>query len=389
MGRPVPEPTDEAARKAFTDEEKAQDEALRRRIAELEADRKAFTHGLLATDTTDPVSPTRILFQGDPAAPREEVPPGFPSALDPNPADIIDPPNPRTTGRRLTLANWIASPDNPFTARVFVNRAWQNLFGRGIVATPNDFGLAGAPPVIPELLDWLACDFVESGWSVKALHRRIVTSAVYRQAAVSPATPAGGSAGAGANEWFQRQNLRRLSAEQLRDSMLAVAGVLQHRAGGKPVWPELPEDILRANPAFLDDNAEKTKGWYPSPPAERTVRTLYLVQKRTVRLPFLEAFDLPDNSVSCPTRTVSIVAPQALALMNSAEAVLAAEAFARRVAAEAGPEIPDQVRRAFELALQRKPDPHEAEACQAFLQDASLAEFCRALLNLNEFAFID
>jgi hypothetical protein len=191
------------------------------------------------------------------------------------------------------------------------------------------------------------------------------------------------------NHLLWRQNLRRLSAEQLRDGLLAVSGVLVERDGGKPVWPELPAEVLQANPAFLDDNAEKTKGWYPSPPREQNVRSVYLVQKRTVRVPFMETFDLPENSTSCPRRTESVVAPQALSLLNGRLAIDCARAMALRVKAEAGTDRRRQVERAFDLALQRSPDPEEQNACVRLLESQSLAELCRALLNLNEFLYID
>lgn len=171
--------------------------------------------------------------------------------------------------------------------------------------------------------------------------------------------------------------------------MLAVSGLLKQRDGGPPAWPELPREVLQANPAFLDDNAEKTKGWYPSPPAERLVRSLYLVQKRTVRVPFMETFDLPENMTSCARRNESTVAPQALTLMNGSQAIEAARALASRVEIEAGADPAARVRVAFELALQREPDDAEREACSNLLRDRSLAELCRVLLNVNEFLYID
>lgn len=212
---------------------------------------------------------------------------------------------------------------NPLTARVIVNRIWQNHFGVGLVATPNDFGLAGAKPANQELLDWLAAEFVRGGWSMKKLHRLIMTSETYRQA-TRPGTPPLGHAP------------RRLSAEQLRDSMLYVSGLLKEKDGGPPVWPALPAEVLKANPAFLDDNETKTKGWYPSPAEQQNVRSIYLVQKRTVRVTFMETFDLPENSVSCPRRNVSTVAPQALTLLNNSLTIDCSRAFAARVEKEAG-----------------------------------------------------
>ncbi|MBN9692448.1 MAG: DUF1553 domain-containing protein [Verrucomicrobia bacterium] len=379
------EPSAKDIKAAFSAEEKSRWDAREQDLARLKRQRREFQQGLLMTDAPGDPPATHVLFQGNHQQPREAVPPGFISALDPNPAEVRRGANPQTTGRRLTLAEWIAAPTNPLTARVWVNRMWQQHFGRGLVATPNDFGLAGEKPVHPQVLDWLAGEFIRQGWSVKQLHRLIVTSDTYRQTSqVRPGEPVDAD-----NLLFARQNPRRLSAEQLRDALLATSGLLQASPGGPPIWPDLPADILQSNPAFLDDNETKTKGWYPSPRDQQYVRSLYLVQKRTVRVPFLETFDLPENSVSCARRTVSVVAPQALSLLNSPLAVEASEAFAERVRQEAGAEIPAQVSRAFRIALQRPPTPDERELCCQLVEQRSLPELCRALLNLNEFTFLD
>lgn len=376
------EPSDEEVRAALQPSERERLDQIDSSLREVEGRRRKFEIGLLMTDAAGEVPTTHVLAQGDYRDPREPVVPGFPSALDPNPAEVRKAANPATRGRRLTLACWVTSPENPFTARVFVNRVWQMHFGRGLVGTPNDFGLGGVPPTHPELLDWLAAEFVRNGWGVKRLHRLIVTSATYRQGLAD----SGGSTG---GELYAGRTLRRLSAEQLRDSLLAVSGLMTGKAGGPPVWPELPTDILQANPAFLDDNETRTKGWYPSPAAERGARSIYVIQKRTVRVPFLETFDLPENATSCGRRDVSTVAPQALTLLNSGLAADAADAFAARVMREAGEERGGQVRRAFGLALQRMPSADEAAASAEFISRRGLPEFCRVLLNLNEFVYVD
>jgi hypothetical protein len=399
------EPSDAEAKAALAGEEKERHTQLEQAIAHEKQQRRAFTSGLIMTDAEGTPPVTRVLFQGNHQQPRDPVEPGFLSALDPNAAAIERSRNSKTTGRRLTLAEWIASPANPLTARVLVNRVWQQHFGRGLVATPNDFGLAGARPTHPELLDWLAGEFVRNGWSVKQLHRLMVMSGTYRQASAiaqegtrareattgtDPSAPASTHAGKDAeNTLLWRQNPRRLSAEQLRDALLATAGSLQLRPGGPPVWPDLPPEILQANPAFLDDNATRTKGWYPSPKAEQNVRSVLLVQKRTVHVPFLDTFDLPENATSCARRNTSTVAPQALALLNSPLATEAAVEFARRVQQEAGDNLPAQVSRAFRIALQRPPAPEERELCLRLAEQRNLTELCRALLNLNEFLYID
>lgn len=381
-------PSDKEVRAALSDSEKQRRTALEADIARIQAERRSLQQGLLMTDAEGTPPVTRILFQGNHQQPRASVEPGFLSALDPNPAPIRRPPNPKTTGRRLALADWIASPTNPLTARVFVNRVWQQHFGRGLTATPNDFGLAGERPTHPELLDWLAGQFVRNGWSVKQLHRVIVTSEAYRRDSRTLDASGDGNPDPD-NALYSCQNPRRLTAEQLRDAVLATAGRLQWRPGGPPIWPELPSDILQANPAFLDDNETRTKGWYPSPLGDQDVRSVFLIQKRTVRVPFMETFDLPENSTSCAVRTASVVAPQALSLMNSPLAVEAAESFAERVRREAGDARPAQVTRAFRIALQRPPTPEERELSLKLVESRSLAELCRALFNVNEFAYLD
>ncbi len=358
------------------DDESARKE-LEQQIKRIDDERRSFTRGLLMTDHTENIAATQVLFQGDHKSPRDAVDAGFFSVFDPQSATITKSINARTSGRRLTLANWIASPENPLTARVFVNRVWHSLMGRPLVETPNDFGLAGSRPEDAALLDWLACEFRRQGWSVKQLVRQIATSATYQQA---PSF---------ANGRFGSRFPRRLSAEQLRDSLLFVSGLLTPKADGPPIWPDLPTEVLLSNPAFLDDNAEKTKAWYPSPKPEQYCRSLFLVQKRNTRLPLMESFDLPDNSTPCARCEVSTVAPQALTLLNSPLAVEAARAFAKRVENEAGKKPESQIQRAFELALQRPPDEFELEACQLLLSERSLAELCRALMNLNEFVYVD
>ncbi|HET6407030.1 MAG TPA: DUF1553 domain-containing protein, partial [Chthoniobacteraceae bacterium] len=359
---------EDEAKKAFTPEEKKRFEKADAEVQALKKQLKPFTIALLATDSDGETPATVILGGGQLDQPKDAVVPGFLSALDPNPAPIAKPARTQSSGRRTALADWIVSPRNPLTARVIVNRIWQQHFGEGLVGTPNDFGLAGAQPTNPELLDWLATEFMRDGWSLKKLHRLIVTSATYRQRNAIP---------------------RRVTAEMLRDSILAVSGKLLPTDSGAPVWPELPAEVLKANPAFLDDNAEKTKGWYPSPADKASVRSVFLVQKRTVRVPMLETFDQPENANSCARRNVSTVAPQALTLLNSPFAIDAANALAARIQAEAGDDAGKQVDRAFALIVQRAPAADEREACVQFRQNRSLGELSRTLLNLNEFVYVD
>lgn len=352
-------------------------EQVQEEIKAVEEQRRSFVTGLLMTDKSEDVAATQILFQGDHKSPRTVVEAGFPSVLDPQPATIAKPQNAKTTGRRLTLANWIVTPENPLTARVMVNRIWHSLMGRPLVATPNDFGLAVSQPEDAALLDWLASEFVRQNWSIKQLVRQITLSATYQQAPNFIA------------EHFALRSPRRLSAEQLRDSLLFVSSLLTTKSDGPPIWPDLPPEVLESNPAFLDDNPEKTKGWYPSPKPDQYCRSLFLVQKRNTRIPMLESFDLPDNSTPCARREVSTVAPQALTLLNSELATEAARAFAKRVEQPAVEKPAQHVQRAFLLALQRLPDESESAACEQLLTEQSLTELCRALLNLNEFVYVD
>ena len=348
-----------------------------------------FDHGLVMTDTAESPKETHLLLQGDYRQPRDVTPPGFFSALDPNAASLAKAASSNTLGRRLTLARWIISNENPLTSRVIVNRIWQMHFGQGLVASPNDFGLSGEAPSNFELLDHLAVQFMREGWSIKALHKRMVCSAAYRQRAT--AAYEGDNPSAPYQEGLvARQSIRRLTAEQLRDALLTVSGLLTDKSQGPPIWPDLPLDVLQANPAFLDDNETKTKGWYPSPPEEQYARSIFLVQKRTCRVPFMETFDLPENATSCGRRNVSTVAPQAMSLLNSPLASQCAHSLARRITSDVGADDRNaQLSRAFQLALQRSPTVDELADCAVLLDQAGLPAVCRVLLNLNEFAYLE
>lgn len=364
---------------------------------------------LCVTDVGDSAPPTRILSLGDYQKPLDEVPAGFFSILDPNPADVGHPPSPGTTGRRTALAQWIVSPENPLTARVIVNRLWQQYFGRGIVATPNDFGFSGTRPTHPELLDYLATELVDRGWSLKSMHRLILLSATYRQASADdPARRAIDPD----NVYFWRQTPRRLEAEALRDAMLAVSGRLLPLDGGPPRWPQLPEALLRGNPKFTESPIE---GWSVVPEEQSYVRTVFTVQKRSLLQPLLESFDLPDPTVSCARRNITTVAPQALMLLNSPFAVAMAQGLAERATKEADNRPTKTVERTFWLTLGRGPDEEERELCLDLLvrhaanhaarlqasgskqpgqiehdaRRAATTDLARALLNMSEFVYID
>lgn len=376
--------------KVADENEKEQLEKLKADIDQKRAEKLSHNYAMLMVDVKGAPPATFVLYQGDYKSPRGEVTPGVISALNPNPLKAATTPRANSSGRRTALADWIVSPSNPLTSRVIVNRVWQNLMGQGIVRTPGDFGLAGTPPDDPALLDWLACQLMEEQWSIKQLIRTIMLSATYQQAATFD-QPTESIA-------HVSRRPRRLTAEQLRDSMLAVSGLLTSKDSGPPQWPDLPQDVLEANPAFLDDNETKTKGWYPSPKAEQYCRSIFLVQKRNTRVPILETLDQPENSVPCQRRPSSIVAPQALSLLNSPEAVEAARNFAKLLEGDGStaPQITEsarsestQIETAFHRALQRDPTPSELTACLHLLERANWTELCRVLLNVNEFAYID
>ena len=377
------------------------------KVDALKKQKRAFTVAMAVTDGN--AEPTKLFYQGDFTEPRDEVQPGFLSVLDPNPAKVKPAPA-GTTGRRLALAEWIASPTNPFTARVLVNRLWQHHFGAGLFANPNDLGYAGPKPTHPELLDWLATEFVARGWSVKAMHRLMVMSQAYRQMSNVELRMSNTAADRLTrhsqlairnssdpdNKLLWRQNPRRLDAETMRDTLLAVSGKLRPYAGGKPLWPPLPEEILKAQPGVLEGlegkDGGRRQGWYADKEDDCDVRSLYLIQKRCVPLPFLQVFDLPDTASSCARRDVTTVAPQALNLLNSDFSQRAAKALAARVTAEAGDEVPRQIERAVWLALGRAATANERQQATTFLArhgKTALPEFCRALLNVNEFVYVD
>jgi hypothetical protein len=390
---------------AVSPQEKNKHEAIARQIAELDAKKRSFTTAMGMTDTGTTAPPTRIFAGGNYNTPAEEVQAGFLSIVDPKPAAVTAPPGIASTGRRTALANWIASKDHPLTARVLVNRIWQYHFGRGIVATPNDFGYSGKPPTHPELLDWLAVEFMEDGWSIKRLQRRIVLSATYRQVST---IDAGKHRLDPENQTFWRQNIQRLEAEGIRDALLAVSGKLLPTSSGPPVWPEIPLEVMLGQPKIFEKGDGRLEGWYTDPAEKTDVRSIFTVQKRSLPLPFLQAFDQPESTISCGQRTVTTVAPQSLMLLNSREGVRLARELANRVTREAGGDASQRMDRAFWLALSRAPDAREKEIALDMLsrhqalhhkarpaeqpgvhEQAALADLCRALINLNEFIYVD
>ena len=302
--------------------------------------------------------------------PREEVPPatpvfvGQPVAIAPTADDAT---------RRETLARWLADPEHPLTSRVMVNRIWYYHFGRGLVRTPSDFGFGGGRPSHPELLDWLATEFVARGWSAKYLHRLILLSSVYRQASrLGPQAARDGD-----NEWLWRYRPRRLEAEPLHDTILAVAGSLDLTAGG-PGYE-----------VFLPDSSN-VKVYEPKPllgPGEWR-RMIYQNKPRMRLDPTFGVFDCPDASQSTARRNISTTALQSLNLLNSRFMLQQSQLFADRLTAERPGDVDAQIVRAFQLSFGRLPAAEESAAARALVADQGLMQFCRAILNANEFVYV-
>jgi hypothetical protein len=314
-----------------------------------------------------------VLRRGDFDKKEARVGPRPPSAL--VVADLAELPA-DTAAPRTALARWITAPDNPLTARVIVNRVWQYHFGRGLVATANDFGVNGARPGHPELLDYLANDFVAGGWRLKRLHRLIVLSTTYRQA------PAKKQAADPENVLLCGFPRRRLTAEEVRDAMLSASGVLNTKAGGPSVVLPVEPDQVR----LLYDPAQ----WIATPDEkEHDRRSVYLFAKRNLRLPFTEAFDQPDAQTSCSRREQSTHALQALELLNGSTSNRLAAAFAQRLEESAGSDRDRIIDLAFLLAAGRKPTERERELSRKFLETQSFKEFTLAVFNLNAFLYVD
>jgi hypothetical protein len=280
--------------------------------------------------------------------------------------------------RRAALARWLSHPDNGLTWRSIANRVWQYHFGRGLVDTPNDFGRMGAVPTHPELLDWLAATLRDEGGSLKALHRRILTSAAYRQS--SRHHPAFAELDAD-NRSLWRMNRQRLDAEAIHDAVLSVSGKLDRRMGGRSVRQFIQTPGIHVTP-----NVDYA-GFDPDDAANRR-RSVYRFLFRTLPDPLMEALDCPDGSQCTPVRGASVTALQALALLNDKFIVRQSEHIARGAAA-GRPEAAEQVAEAYRLILGRPPTPKEAHLVGAYAAKHGLANACRLLLNSNEFVFVD
>ncbi len=380
-------------------------EALHRERGQIERERpKSLEQALCVKEEGQPRE-TFILQRGNPTAHGDKVEPGFPSVLlaANTPASQLPPrrAGSESSGRRRVLADWIGSPTNPLTARVMVNRVWQYHFGRGLVRSSSNFGYMGTPPTHPELLDWLATEFVRGGWKLKPLHRLIVSSNAFRMSSqpaesqisnltsqikdVSSADPE--------NDWLSHSDLRRLSAEEVRDSILAACGNLNlAKTEGASVYPVIPREVLAGQ-------SVPGRNWEKSTPEEAASRSVFIHIKRSLAVPLLAAFDAADPDSPCPVRFTTTQPSQALALINSTFANEQAAVFARNLSREVNNDVTACVKAGLTRVLQRSPTDREIARSVKFINDniqnenvstdEALRRFCLLAINLNEFVYLD
>ncbi|QDU39746.1 Planctomycete cytochrome C [Maioricimonas rarisocia] len=335
--------------------------------------------------------PTNVLLRGNPHVPGDVVEPGFPTVLSAPEPEIVPPAHGESSGRRRALAEWIVDDSNPLAARVMANRIWQWHFGRGLVRTPNNFGLQGEKPTHPELLDWLAAEFINRGWSIKSMHRLILNSNTYRMSSQAREEPLAADP---QNDLLWRFDMRRLRAEEIRDSILAVNGSLTlEKMYGPSIYVKIPEAVLAGQ-------SRPGQGWGNTPLPDRNRRSVYIHVKRSLPVPFLAAFDSADTDFTCPVRFATTQPTQALGMLNSDFLNEQAAEFA----AFLNEQVPDgerrkQVQVALQRTLQRQPSEDEVQRgvdlierlqTQHQLDDAkALKYFCLMALNLNEFIYLD
>ena len=356
----------------FPDQEAMQGEKWLKRLQTVRDARKEREKSRMVVyaGTFSQPGPTHRLYRGEPDAKREQVTPNAIEVF----TSLNLSSNAPERDRRLALGNWIASTDNPLTARVIVNRLWQFHFGTGIVDTPSDFGLNGTPPSHPELLDGLAGELMEHDWSLKHIHRLILNSDTWRQSNRPNADAMRVDA---ASRLLWRFPPRRLEAEAIRDSVLAVTGVLDLQNAGGPGFS--PFEVEMENVRHY--HAKKTYG-----PADWR-RMIYMTKVRQEREQVFGAFDCPDASMVVPKRSRSTTPLQALNLLNSRFVMQQADLFAKRLQADSET-IPQQITRAWELCFQRPPTDEELADSAAFIKQEGIQQFTRAILNANEFVFI-
>jgi hypothetical protein len=338
---------------------------------------EAITGSYLPTGPDPYVPPPSYFFlRGDVNSPGPEMKPGFVNVITyGNPPTVLQPPTTHTSGRRLALAEWLASRENPLTARVMVNRIWSHHFGRGIVATLDNFGKMGEAPTHPELLDWLAVEFMDRGWSVKQIQRLIMTSETYRMASDFPDSEQDPD-----NKLLSHFRMQRLDAEVVRDSILAASGGLNLQMGGPPVFPMIPQDVVKS--IFYGTWNQKVDG----PAVWR--RSVYIYRNRGLPFPLLDVFDEPNPNLASGARNITTVPTQALALMNDDFVLKQAQLFANRLEEAAPGDRFRQIELAYRIAVARAPTDGEKQIAENFLKGHPLADLTNVMLNLNEFLYM-
>jgi hypothetical protein len=338
---------------------------------------EAITGSYLPTGPDPYVPPPSYFFlRGDVNSPGPEMKPGFVNVITyGNPPTVLQPPTTHTSGRRLALAEWLVSRENPLTARVMVNRIWSHHFGRGIVATLDNFGKMGEAPTHPALLDWLAVEFMDRGWSVKQIQRLIMTSETYRMASDFPDSEQDPD-----NKLLSHFRMQRLDAEVVRDSILAASGGLNLQMGGPPVFPMIPQDVVKS--IFYGTWGQKEDG----PAVWR--RSVYIYRNRGLPFPLLDVFDEPNPNLASGARNITTVPTQALALMNDDFVLKQAQLFANRLEEAAPGDRFKQIELAYRIAVARAPTDREKQIAENFLNGHALADLTNVMLNLNEFLYM-
>lgn len=398
---------------------------LVQQLDELKRHKVEAAYALCVSEVGTNPPETMLLKRGNPQSPGDKVVPAFLSVLGGGTANIPTPPaTAKTSGRRSVLANWIASKDNRLTARVMMNRIWQHYFGRGIVRSPNNFGLLGDRPTHPELLDWLAIELMNEStsdaaptvsvdskgstgtapWTMKRMHKLIVTSTTYRMGSRANATAEGNGPGQSEsdlpnpymidplNHLFYKHDMRRLSAEEIRDSILAVDGLLNTKMYGPGVFPEISDEVKAGQ-------SVPGSGWGNSTMEDQSRRSIYVQVKRSMILPILSDFDFADTDSSCAARFTTTQPTQALGMLNGKFLNDQSAQFAKRLRNEAPDDVKKQVSLAFRLALAREPEATMIErglklieflkAKHGLSAEKALDQFCLMTLNLNEFVYLD
>ncbi|MHC4879228.1 MAG: PSD1 and planctomycete cytochrome C domain-containing protein [Planctomycetota bacterium] len=335
-------------------------------------------------------APVHVLLRGNPHSPGDQVEPTVPAALNTKAPQVPDvSADAPSSGKRLAIARWMFADDNPLTARVIVNRLWQHHFGRGIVPTPNDFGKLGDRPTHPELLDWLASEMMAGDWKIKRMHKLIMLSAAYQMSS----RPTGdGLLKDPGNETFWRFNMRRLSSEELRDSILSVTGELNLKQGGPSIYVPIPQAVLAGQ-------SRPGAGWGNSPPNEAARRSVYIHVKRSLLVPILEMHDQADTDSSCPVRYVTTVPTQSLGMLNGEFTNEKAGKLAEQLRKTAGDDTTAQVRQAIRVTTGRQPTAEEVQRDLTLIDSLrkddglspadALKMYCLLTLNTNEFVYLD